>query len=151
MARALTIAGPRSRIEVLEQEWRRALADTARLRRRLARHIAHTTERERAATARRWLPVVDDLDTALEHAEATPRKIADALRAVRDEVVRVLAELGFPRRDDRGEAFDPARHDAVGSGPGHGAQPGTVLRVVLPGYGSAEHQLRPALVVVADD
>ena len=41
--------------------------------------------------------------------------------------VRVLAGLGFPRRDDIGEAFDPARHEAVGSVPATEAPPGTVV------------------------
>ena len=73
------------------------------------------------------------------------------VRAVRDEALRVLAGLGFPRRDDTGEVFDPARHDAVGSRPGGQAPPGTVVQVVRPAYGSGEQQLRPALVVVAED
>ena len=64
--------------------------------------------------ARQWLPVVDNLDRALEHAEADPAAIIDGVRAVRDQALDVLARLGFPRRDDRGARFDPARHEAVG-------------------------------------
>jgi molecular chaperone GrpE len=134
----------------LDREWRRALADTARLRRRFARNLAHITQQERAEMARRWLPVVDDLDRALEQPEAIPRKIVDGVQAVRDETVRVVAELGFPRRDDFGEAFDPVRHYVAGLRPGCGVPPGTVVRVLLPGYGLGDHQLRPALVMVSD-
>ena len=60
--------------------------------------------------AQRWLPVVDNLDRALDHAGADPDRVIDGVRAVRDQAVRVLAELGFPRRDDAGEKFGPARH-----------------------------------------
>jgi molecular chaperone GrpE len=134
----------------LDREWHRALAETAKLRRRFARNVARITEQERAELARRWLPVVDHLDRALQHPEAAPREMVDEVRAVRDETVRVVAELGFPRRDDVGETFDPARHNAVGLWPADGAPQGTVARVLLPAYGFGSHQLRPALVMVAD-
>ena len=145
---AATIADLKTQIEVLEQELRRALADADNVRKRCARDTARIRVQERAETARRWLPVVDDLDRALEHAQADPASIIGGVQAVRDEALHVLGDLGFPRRDDTGEAFDPARHDAVGSRPGGQAPPGTVVQVVRPAYGSGEHQLRPALVVV---
>jgi molecular chaperone GrpE len=146
---AATIAELRARVAVLEQEWRRALADADNLRKRFARDAERIRAQERADVARRFLPVVDDLDRALEHAESDPAGIVDGVRAVRDEAVRVLADLGFPRRDDTGRPFDPARHEAIGSVPAGDAPPGTVVQVVRPGYGSGEQQLRPALVVVA--
>lgn len=147
---AATIADLRARADARQQELQRALADTDNMRKRFDREITRIRDQERAAVAQRWLPVVDNLDRALEYAGADPARVIEGVRAVRDEAVRVLAELGFPRRDDTGEKFDPARHDAVGSRPGGEAVPGTVVQVVQPAYGSGEHQLRPALVVVAD-
>ena len=47
------------------------------------------------------------------------------------------------------DAFDPARHEAVGTVSDPRAPAGTVLHVVRPGYGVGERQLRPAAVVVA--
>jgi molecular chaperone GrpE len=96
-----------------------------------------------------WLPVADNLDRALEHAQADPRSIVEGVRAVRDQVLEILAKLGYPRRDDTGQPFDPSRHEAVGAAPADGTPPGTVVQVVRPGYGSDERQLRPAQVVVA--
>jgi molecular chaperone GrpE len=148
---AAAIADLQARIGVLENEWRRALADADNVRKRSAREAERIRARERAEAARQWLPVIDDLDRALEHAQADPGSIVGGVRAVRDEALRVLAGLGFPRRDDTGEVFDPARHDAVGSRPGGQAPPGTVVQVVRPAYGSDDQQLRPALVVVAED
>jgi molecular chaperone GrpE len=146
---AAAIADLQARIGVLENEWRRALADADNVRKRCARDAERIRADEHAEAARQWLPVIDDLDRALEHAQADPGSIVGGVRAVRDEALRVLAGLGFPRRDDTGEVFDPARHDAVGSRPGGQAPPGTVVQVVRPAYGSGEQQLRPALVVVA--
>jgi molecular chaperone GrpE len=148
---AESIAELQARAAVLEQEWRRALADADNLRKRFARDAERIRAQERAEVARRFLPVIDDLDRALEHAQGDAGGIVDGVRAVRDEAVRVLADLGFPRRDDTGERFDPARHEAVGAVPAGDAPPGTVVQVVRPGYGSGEQQLRPALVVVAKE
>ena len=64
--------------------------------------------------AAEWLPVLDNLDLALAHAAADPAAIIEGVRAVRDQAVGVLARLGFPRRDDLGANFDPARHEAIG-------------------------------------
>ena len=67
----------------------------------------------------------------------------------RAQAVGVLADLGYPRRDDDGRAFAPAVHEAVGTVSGEGLVPGTVAQVVRPGYGPDDKILRPAAVVVA--
>ena len=145
------IADLRAELDACQGDRKRALADADNLRKRFAREAEGIRAQERAAVVRQLLPVVDNLDRALEHAGADPQAIIEGVRAVRDQAVAVLAELGFGRRDDTGEPFDPARHDAVGSRPGSGAPPGTVVQVVRPAYGSGERQLRPASVVVAAD
>ena len=61
----------------------------------------------------------------------------------------MLANLGFPRRDDTGKAFDPAVYEAVGTIADEQLVPGTVAQVVPAGYGSDEEIVPPAAVVVA--
>ena len=62
----------------------------------------------------------------------------------------MLADLGYPRRDDdAGKAFDPAHHEAVSTMASEDLVPGTVAHVVRPGYGPDGEILRPASVVVA--
>jgi len=139
------------RVAELENLWRRALADADNLRKRHAREIERLRDQERAEVARDWLPVLDNLDRALEHAGTDPGAIIEGVRAVRDQAVDLVSRLGFPRRDDLGTRFDPARHDAVASISFAGAPPGTVVEVVQPAYGDGDHQLRPAQVVVARD
>jgi molecular chaperone GrpE len=148
---ATVIADLQEQVEVLDQKWRRALADADNLRKRCARDLERVRAEQTADVARRWLPVVDNLDRALEHAGSDPGAVIEGVKAVRDQAVGVLADLGFPRQDDLGEAFDPARHDAAGSRAGTGASPGTVAEIVRPAYGAGDHQLRPAQVVVAKD
>jgi molecular chaperone GrpE len=132
---------PDAKVAELEDRWKRALADLDNFRKRAARELAA----ERARTTAAWLPVLDNLERAVEHADAEPGAVLDGVRAVRDQALDLLDRLGFPRQDDEGRPFDPARHEAVASVDDPDAPEGTVVRVVRPGYG----ELRPALVVVA--
>ena len=148
-ARPDGLAGPGDRTAELE-DLRRALADLDNARKRCAAQITRVEAETRAAVAREWLPVLDNLDRALEHSSADPAAIIEGVRAVRDQALDVLARLGFPRReDDQGAAFDPARHDAVAARDAVGAADGSVVEIIRPGYGEGDHQLRPAQVVVA--
>jgi molecular chaperone GrpE len=139
----------RAWITDLEHRYRQALADFDNFRKRVARDADRQRAGERARVAAQWLPVLDNLERALEHAGSDPGAIVEGVRAVRDEAVALLARLGFPRRSDVGEPFDPARHEAVATVPDAGGRAGTVVHVVRPGYGDDERQLRPAAVVVA--
>ena len=140
-----------ARIAELEDQLLRALADVDNMRKRCARDIERARSGDRARVASEWLPVLDNLDLALAHADADPAVIIDGVRAVRDQAASVVQRLGFPRRDDVGTVFDPSRHDAIGSRAGTDAKAGTVVEVLRPAYGEGDHQLRPALVVVATD
>ena len=133
----------------MEDRWRRSAAELDNFRKRTAREAGLQREAERAQVAARWLPVVDNLELALEHAGSEPDAIVDGVRAVRDLALGVLADLGYPRHDDRGEPFDPERHEAVGTVPSDDKPPGTVVHVVRPRYGEGARVLRPAAVVVA--
>jgi molecular chaperone GrpE len=144
------VAELRARVAELEGRWRATAADFDNFRKRTARDARQLGDLERARAAAAWLPVLDNLDFALEHADADPGTIVAGLRAVREQADTVMARLGFARRDDEaGTPFDPAAHEAVSAVPAPGAVPGTVVQTVRAGYGTREHQLRPAAVVVA--
>lgn len=127
----------------------RALADLDNLRKRCATQVSRARAEASSTVAAEWLPVVDNLDRALSHSEANPDAIIEGVRAVREQALAVLDGLGFGRRADTGEKFDPARHEAVAARPDPSAESGTVLEIVRAGYGEGDHLLRPAQVVVA--
>ena len=131
------------------RRWRRTAAELDNFRKRCAKDLVRAREQERARTAAGWLPVVDNLERALEHASSDPQQIIEGVRAVYQQALSVLAGLGFPRRDDTGKAFDPALHEAIGTIADKELVPGTVAQVVRPGYGADDEILRPASVVVA--
>jgi molecular chaperone GrpE len=140
-----------AQVAEMEDRWRRTAAELDNYRKRTARESAGQREDERARVLARWVPVVDNLELALGHADAEPDPIIAGIRAVRDQALAVLAEFGYPRRDDQGEAFDPNRHEAVGTVASSDEPPGTVVHVVRPRYGDGGHVLRPAAVIVATE
>jgi molecular chaperone GrpE len=143
------LAGLQARLAEAEDQKLRALADLDNLRKRCAAQVERAEADARTQVARQWLPVVDNLERALEHAAADPRTIVEGIQAVRQQALGVLASLGFPRRDDTGATFDPARHEAVAATYDPRVPPGTVVQVVRAGYGEPDRLLRPAQVVVA--
>lgn len=144
-----TVEDLTARIAELEDLRLRALADLDNLRKRCAAQVQNAEAEASARVAAQWLPVVDNLERALTHADADPASIVDGIKAVRDQAVAVLALLGFPRRDDLGAPFDPARHEAIATRPDPDAPEGSIVEVITPAYGEDVRQLRPAQVVVA--
>jgi molecular chaperone GrpE len=138
-----------ARIAELEDQRLQALAELDNLRKRCVRQVGEARDQARAEVARQWLPVVDNLERALAHSQADPAVILEGVRAVRAQALDLLAGLGFPRRDDLGASFDPARHEAATTRPDPDAPEGSVVEVLQPGYGDGDRQLRPAQVVVA--
>lgn len=137
------------RLAEAENQRLRALAEADNVRKRCAAQVSRAREEASAAVAAQWLPVIDNLDRALSHSQAEPTAIIDGVRAVRDQALDVLAKLGYARRDDTGQRFDPALHEAIAARPDPATESGTVIEVVRAGYGEGDHQLRPAQVVVA--
>ncbi|GAA4519149.1 MULTISPECIES: nucleotide exchange factor GrpE [Nonomuraea] len=140
-----------AKLAELEDRWLRAVADLDNLRKRIARDNERLRAEERARVAAAWLPVLDNLELALSHAcrDDDAKAVLDGVRAVRDQAVAVLSNLGYPRQDETGVVFDPARHEAVAAVERAGVEPGNVVEVLRPGYGEGERQLRPARVAVA--
>lgn len=142
-------AGPT--VAELEDRWRRAAAELDNLRKRFARQLAEQARAERARTVAALLPVLDNLELALRHADADPAAIVTGVRAVHAQATDALAGLGFHRIDAAGVRFDPARHEAAGSAPApDGVAPGTVVDVHRAGFvDDAGALVRPAVVTVA--
>jgi molecular chaperone GrpE len=132
----------------LEDRWRRAVADLENLRKRYAKELVRERAAERAKVAASWLQVLDNLERALDHAATDAGPLAQGVRAIRDQAVEVLARLGYPRQDETGVPFDPNRHEVVTLVDEPDQPPGTVVRVLRPGYGEHDAQLRPMAVAV---
>jgi molecular chaperone GrpE len=140
---------PGPTVAELDDRWRRAVADLDNARKRHVRELQRAADGERRRVCLAWLPIVDNLELALEHAEGDPA-IVFGIRAVRDQAVALLASLGYPRDDEEGVPFDPVRHEATGLVEAPGTAPGIVVKVLRAGYGRPpDEQLRPAAVLVS--
>src|SRR6478752_906124 len=64
-------------IAELEDAWRRTAAELDNFRKRCARDVVRGREQERAAVATSWLPVLDNLERALEHASSNPDSVVE--------------------------------------------------------------------------
>jgi molecular chaperone GrpE len=63
--------------------------------------------------------------------------------------MQTLEQFGVLRIEAQGQRFDPNLHEAVMEVDDPSSPPGTVTRVVEPGYTLRDRLLRPARVVVA--
>ncbi len=97
----------------------------------------------------RLLPVVDDLERALDAAEHHEEiKVIEGVRLTRDTLLATLKAEGLEVIPAEG-AFDPHVHEALLSQPVEHAEPGSILEVVQRGYRLGDTVVRPARVIVA--
>ena len=128
----------------------RTKADFENYRKRVAKESAEATARGRAELAKQLLPVVDNLERALEAAGADPSSLTKGVALVHEELRGKLEEAGVESYDPTGEPFDPELHEALSTRPEEGTDAGQVLETVEKGYRLNGQVLRPARVVVSD-
>jgi molecular chaperone GrpE len=127
----------------------RTQADFENWRKRAAKEAAAAGERAKGGLVRELLPVVDNLERALESARESEQHLAEGVRLVHAELVAVLERNGVESFDPAGESFDPELHEALSTRTEDGSDPGLVLDVVEKGYKLNGTVLRPARVVVS--
>ncbi|MCW5851262.1 MAG: nucleotide exchange factor GrpE [Anaerolineae bacterium] len=141
------IVDARRKADEAHDKYLRALADAENARKRAERQAEMRYDEQRRQFLLRFVPVVDNLERALQHADAN-----DGLRAGVEmtyrEMLRALSDNGVLREEPVGEVFDPARHEAV-EAVKTDAPAGTILAVLQPGYRYGEQLIRPARVRVA--
>jgi molecular chaperone GrpE len=127
----------------------RTQADFENWRKRAAKEASAAGERAKAGLVRELLPVVDNLERALQSADESEQHLAEGVRLVHAELVAVLERNGVEPFDPAGEPFDPEVHEALSTRTEDGSDPGLVLDVVEKGYKLNGTVLRPARVVVS--
>ena len=93
----------------------------------------------------RLLPVLDEMDAAVTALEG---KAGEGVRMVRENLVRVLQEVGLQEIPAQGRTFDPYEMDCIEQVPDPEMKDGTVKAVVRKGYRLHDRVLRPAQVIV---
>jgi molecular chaperone GrpE len=129
----------------------RVQADFENYRKRAAREQERLVTHAHERLVRELLPVLDDLERALEaaerHEEAT---LVDGVKLVEQSLRKALQKEGLTEIETAGR-FDPHVHEAVLTQARPGAEPGSVLGVVQRGYSLGGKVVRPARVIVASE
>jgi molecular chaperone GrpE len=133
-----------------DDSYLRLAADFDNYRKRTAREHAELTQRANERLLNELLPVLDDLERALEAAaEHEEAKLEEGVRLVHRSLLGLVERHGLTEIDTEG-AFDPHVHEALLAQPGEGAEEGSVLQVLQKGYRLGDKVIRPARVIVAE-
>lgn len=97
------------------------------------------------------IPVIDDLERALDHAKQTGEggSLTEGVEAVTTKFLQILAKSKVEQIEAVGEPFDPNKHQAVGTQPDDSVPEETVVAVYQKGYQMGDRVLRPAMVVTS--
>lgn len=149
------LAWAQQRIEALQEALQRERADFLNYRRRVTQERDDLRQRARADVFRMLLPVLDDLERALQQTstDRTSAPWVEGFRIVARKFLTLLEQAGIARIGATGEPFDPRFHEAVtqrlAAHPDEKA--GTIGEVIHPGYRLGDQVLRPAQVIVVSD
>lgn len=127
----------------------RSAADLENVRKRQRREIDDAKFDAKVKVLKEILPVVDNLERAIEHA-ATGEKspIVEGVQLVLRQLMTAFERLEVAPIDALGQPFDPNLHEAISQQ--ESDEPvGSIVQELQRGYRSGERLLRPTLVVVA--
>ena len=151
---ALLAEAERQRDEYLDLA-KRTKADFENFRKRMTAEVQAANARGKSEVIREVVPVLDDLERAIQAAGLDPEGDSEdglahgvllVFRSLRDS----LSRNGIEAVDPRGEKFDPTAHEALSTQPVEGTESGTVVEVLQKGYRLGDQLVRPARVVVSE-
>jgi molecular chaperone GrpE len=126
----------------------RTLADFENFRKRAEREKADFFRYAMAGVLREILPVLDNFDRALDHAEGGD-EFHKGVLLIYKQLAEVLEKHGLTPIDQPGGVFDPNIHEAVVREEDPSLPSHTVSAILQKGYFLHDRLLRPALVKVA--
>ncbi len=126
----------------------RALADFENFRKRADREKQNHFRYALADAFRDLLPVLDNFDRALEHAEKGD-EFHRGVALIYKQMFDMLQRYGLRQIDEARIRFDPNIHEAVVRDEDPNIPANTVVQILQKGYFLHDRLLRPALVKVA--
>ncbi len=136
-------------LNTLVEEYRdraaRAEAELVNFRARVERDRQANRDSVIAEVLRAVIPALDDLARAEAHGDIAE---GSSLAIVATKLRGGFEKFGLTQVGEKGEPFDPTKHEAIASIPGD-VETETVLDVLEPGYLIGERVIRPAKVAVS--
>ncbi len=139
----------REELENFRELYLRKLAEFDNFRKRVEREREDVRINAAADVVRELVPVMDNFDRALEHADADPDSLRQGVEMIARQLWDSLTRQGLEVIDPLGQPFDPEFHEAVQRVEDPAHEPGTVAQVLGKGYLFRGRLVRPAMVAVA--
>ena len=135
----------------LLDKYRRSLAEFSNYRKRQNRDREQQTTQITMDILRRFLPILDDLERALENipAEFSEHGWVEGVVLIKRKMDGLLADYGVEPIEAMGKPFDPNFHSAFLQGESDEYPAGMVMEELQRGYKLDNHILRPTLVKVS--
>ena len=145
------LAQAQEQVKIQQEQYLRTLAEMENLRKRHQREKEELAKYGNEELLRETLPVIDNLERALEHAEQGEGQggLMEGVQMTLDQFHRVLSKFGVEPIDAMGQPFDPAFHQAMGQLESADQPVNTVVQQMQKGYLLNQRLLRPAFVMVA--
>ncbi|MEV1288357.1 nucleotide exchange factor GrpE [Micromonospora sp. NPDC049679] len=135
----------RGELDERTRDLQRVSAEYANYRKRVDRDRGVAAEQTTATVLGALLPILDDLDRAREHGD-----LVGPFGTVAEQLTAALGKFGLSAFGEKGDPFDPTRHEAVAHLTSGEVSEPTCIDVMRRGYQLGDRLLRPALVAVAD-
>ncbi|NOY13341.1 MAG: nucleotide exchange factor GrpE [Deltaproteobacteria bacterium] len=134
-----------------QEQYLRTLADMENLRKRTQREKEELAKFANETILREILPVIDNLERAVEHAEqaASSDGLLEGVQMTLEQFNQVLTRFGVQPFNSVGQPFDPALHQAMGQLETDTCPANAVAQEMQKGYQLNERLLRPAMVMIA--
>ena len=139
------LAALRGELDERTRDLQRVSAEYANYRKRVDRDRGAAAELTTGQVLTALLPVLDDVDRAREHGD-----LVGPFAAVAEALSAAVGKYGLVAFGEKGDPFDPTRHEAVAHQTSADVSEPTCVEVMRRGYTLGERLLRPALVAVAD-
>ena len=139
-------------LKALNDKYLRLAAEFENYKRLTQRDQREQTKFANETLLKELLPVVDNLQRALQFAQGetnTTNGLAQGVELTLKQFLETLSRFGVKPVKSMGETFDPSKHQAVASVESADSPPHTVVQEHQPGYLLHDRILRPAMVTVA--
>lgn len=140
--------------KAVEDKFIRLQAEWQNFRKRANQERADERSRANERLIGKLLPVLDDMERAIQHAKNSADKdqnltqFAEGIEAVHTKLLGILGGEGVEVIDPAGEPFDPLLHQAVGREENTDVYEDTVAQVYQKGYRMGDKIIRSAMVTV---
>lgn len=141
-----------AKIKEQQESVLRARADVENMRRRTEQEIDKARKYALNKFAEELLPVIDNLERAIQAADAENEVVKPLLEGVElthKTFVGTVEKFGLKEINPEGETFNPELHQAMSIQESADHEPNTVMFVMQKGYELNGRVIRPAMVMVS--